>query len=158
MEQFIVNPIGRISITEKGAFIQVDEKYTPALQELEGFSHVNVIWWFDKCDNQEARAVLEVPAPYRKGPQRMGVFATRSPLRPNPLGVSTAQILAFDHKNGTIEIAYIDAYHATPVLDLKPYTPSLDRVESPGVPTWCSHWPKSIEKSGDFQWENEFNF
>jgi hypothetical protein len=44
------------------------------------------------------------------------------------------------------------------VLDLKPYTPSIDRVESPSVPEWCDHWPKSYEESGGFDWEAEFNF
>ena len=66
--------------------------------------------------------------------------------------------IQIDHENGLIRIAYIDADDGTPVLDLKPYTPSLDRVESPDVPDWCAHWPRSVEESGDFDWENEFNF
>lgn len=41
---------------------------------------------------------------------------------------------------------------------LKPYTPSFDRVQNPGTPDWCSHWPKSLEASASFEWENEFNF
>lgn len=45
-----------------------------------------------------------------------------------------------------------------PVLDIKPYTPSLDRVETPNVPEWCSEWPKSTEESGNFDWESVFNF
>ncbi|MEN6325518.1 MAG: SAM-dependent methyltransferase [Syntrophomonas sp.] len=158
MEQFIVNPIGRVRITQEGMLIDVDEKYSPALNELVGFSHVNVIWWFDGCDNEDARKVLEVPAPYKNGPPTMGVFATRSPVRPNPVALTTAQILYIDMEKGIIGIAYIDAHDNTPVIDLKPYTPSLDRVESPSVPEWCRHWPNSIEKSGDFDWEAEFNF
>ena len=55
-------------------------------------------------------------------------------------------------------LAYIDAENGTPVLDVKPYTPSLDRVERPDVPGWCAHWPKSAEASGDFDWEKVFNF
>ena len=46
----------------------------------------------------------------------------------------------------------------TPVLDIKPYTPSLDSVETPGVPEWCSQWPKCTEDSWDFDWEAVFNF
>ena len=46
----------------------------------------------------------------------------------------------------------------TPVLDIKPYTPSFDRVETPGVPAWCSEWPKSTEASGCFDWGQVFNF
>lgn len=52
----------------------------------------------------------------------------------------------------------IDANDNTPVLDIKPYTPSFDRVETPGVPVWCSEWPKSTEASGCFNWEQVFNF
>lgn len=158
MEQFIVNPIGRVRITQEGMLIEVDKKYSPALKELDGFSHVNVIWWFNDCNNEDARSILEVSAPYKNGPSTMGVFATRSPVRPNPVALTTAQILYIDLEKGIIGIAYIDANDNTPVIDLKPYTPSFDRVESPGVPGWCRHWPNSIEESGDFDWENEFNF
>jgi len=158
MEQFIVNPIGRVRITQGNTLIEVDRKYWPALRELDEFSHVNVIWWFDDCDNDEARNVLEATAPYKKGPQTVGVFATRSEYRPNPVALTAVQILSIDHEKGIIRIAFIDAHDGTPVIDLKPYTPSLDRVESPGVPQWCGHWPKSVEKSGDFDWGSEFNF
>lgn len=57
-----------------------------------------------------------------------------------------------------IRVAFIDADDNTPVLDIKPYTPSFDRVETPGVPAWCSEWPKSTEASGSFDWEQVFNF
>lgn len=43
-------------------------------------------------------------------------------------------------------------------MNLKPYTPGLDRVEQPVMPDWRAHWPDSLEKSGDFDWEKEFNF
>ena len=158
MKQFTVNPIGKIKISENGMFIEIAEQYILALKELDGFSHVNVLWWFDCNDNNEARSVLEVPAPYKKAPLSMGIFATRSPVRPNPIALTAAQILYINHAKGTIGIAYIDANDGTPVIDLKPYTPSLDRVEAPSVPEWCSHWPKSLEDSGSFNWENEFNF
>lgn len=158
MVQFTVNPIGRVRNDGEGILIEVDHKYRPALKELDTFGHVNVVWWFDECDDEEARDVLEVSAPYRKGPRTMGVFATRSPGRPNPVALSTAQILYIDHEEGVIGIAHIDANDGTPVIDLKPYTPSLDRVESPVVPKWCSHWPNSLEESAHFDWENEFSF
>lgn len=88
----------------------------------------------------------------------MGIFATRSPIRPNPIALSVVEIIAIDYENGIIQIAYVDANDQTPLLDMKPYTPSLDRVEVPSVPAWCSHWPKSIEASAHFDWGKEFNF
>ena len=63
-----------------------------------------------------------------------------------------------DKENAIVGLSYIDANDGTPVLDIKPYPPSLDRVESPAVPGWCAHWPRNIEGSGDFDWEKEFNF
>jgi tRNA-Thr(GGU) m(6)t(6)A37 methyltransferase TsaA len=158
MKQFLVNPIGRIHIQGEEMSIELNKKYIPALKELDGFSHVNVIWWFDGFDNEEARSVLESPKPYKKSPDIMGIFATRSPVRPNPIAITAVQIIHIDHEQGIIQIAYIDANDNSPVLDLKPYTPSLDRIENPSVPEWCSHWPKSVEKSEEFNWENEFNF
>lgn len=78
----------------------------------------------------------------------MGVFATRSPVRPNPIALTTSEIISIDFNKGIIRVTFIDANDNTPVLDLKPYTPSFDRVETPGIPAWCSEWPRSTEASG----------
>lgn len=158
MKNILLNPIGKIKLCEDGVFIELNKEYIPALKELAGFSHLDVIWWFDKCDNDESRSILEEESPYKKGPSVLGIFATRSPFRPNPIALSVVQVIYIDYENGRIQIAYIDANDGTPIIDLKPYTPSLDRVENPKVPKWCRHWPVSLEKSGEFSWEDEFNF
>lgn len=153
-----VHSIGKISNTESGTFLELEPLYIPALQALDGFSHINVIWWFNGCDNKEARSILEAEQPYKTAPKKMGIFATRSPMRPNPIALTAAEVISIDYQKGIIQIAYIDANDGTPILDLKPYTPSLDRIETPGVPEWCCHWPKSLEQSACFEWEKEFNF
>lgn len=158
MNEFKVFPIGKILNNENGAFIEIKPEYIPAMTALDGFSHLNVIWWFSDFDYEEARSTLQTPQPYKNAPALMGIFATRSPVRPNPIALTPTQILDIDYRKGIIRIAYIDANDDTPVLDLKPYTPGIDRIEEPGVPEWCSHWPKSLEQSADFSWENEFNF
>lgn len=158
MNSLHVNPVGKISINEKGMFIKLEQKYIPALQALEGFSHINVLWWLSDFDYEEARNIIEGPKPYKTAPDVMGIFATRSPIRPNPIALTASQIISIDEKKGIIEVAYIDANDGTPVIDIKPYTPSFDRVETPGVPEWCHHWPISLEQSGSFNWEDEFNF
>jgi len=158
MKNFQVSPIGKINVNEEEMFIEIKPKYIPALQALDGFSHINVIWWFSDFDNEEARNTLEATQPYKKSPDTMGMFATRSPIRPNPIALTAVQIIHIDYEKGIIQIPYIDANDGTPVLDIKPYTPSIDRVETPDVPEWCSHWPKSLEESGSFNWEKEFNF
>lgn len=158
MTNYEVFPIGKIRNNESGAFIEIDTRYIPAMAALEGFSHINVLWWFSDFDAKEARNTLQTPQPYKKAPATMGIFATRSPVRPNPIALTAVEVIYIDYQNGLIQIAYIDANDATPVLDIKPYTPSLDRVETPCVPKWCCQWPKSLEQSASFAWEDVFNF
>lgn len=158
MSTYQVHSIGTICNNENGAYVQLDPPVIPALQALDGFSHINIIWWFSHFDDHEARSVLTAEQPYKKAPETMGIFATRSPVRPNPIALSTVEVTHINYEQGIIHIPYIDADHNTPVLDIKPYTPSLDRVENPRVPEWCSHWPKSLEESEQFPWEEEFNF
>lgn len=158
MQNFQVNPIGKVVVKEEGVFIELETNYIPALQALDGFSHLNIIWWFSDFDSKQMRSVLETRQPYKKAPAVMGIFATRSPVRPNPIALSTVEVIHIDYEKGLIQIPYMDANDNTPVLDIKPYTPSLDRVENPEVPKWCSHWPTSLEQSGTFHWEGEFNF
>lgn len=158
MENYSLKPIGTIHIEGAEMFIELDESYRQGLVGLDGFSHINVLWWFSEFDNHEARGRLSSPQPYKQAPEVMGVFATRSPIRPNPLALTAVSVLDLDDQTGIIKIAYIDANDGTPVLDIKPYTPSLDRIDNPAVPEWCRHWPKSVETSGDFNWAEEFNF
>jgi tRNA-Thr(GGU) m(6)t(6)A37 methyltransferase TsaA len=60
-----------------------------ALRGLEGYSHVQVVWWFDRAE--DTNSLIE-RKPYAKGPEELGVFATRSPMRPNPIAVSSVDI------------------------------------------------------------------
>lgn len=158
MEQFYITAIGKIKTKNDQMYIQINESYILGLQQLQDFSHVNVLWWFSELDDEHFRNQLTVKQPYKNSPSIMGTFATRSPLRPNPIALTTVQILELDYEQGTIKIPYIDAHEGTPVIDLKPYTPSLDRVNQPTTPSWCSHWPNSIEESSNFDWSREFNF
>ena len=158
MKTMTLNPIGKIAVHGDETVIALDAQLIPALVGLEGFGYVQVLWWFDGCDGDMARSQLATEKPYTKGPATLGVFATRSPQRPNPIALSCAQVTYIDRAHGVIGLAYIDANDGSPVVDIKPYTPSLDRVENPAVPDWCSHWPKCVETSGDFDWEAEFNF
>lgn len=158
MSQFTVKSIGKMHVYGETMEVQVEPQYIPALKALDGFSHITIVWWFDGCDSEEFRTVLEVPSPYRQSPDVMGTFTTRSPMRPNPIALTVAQILYIDDAAGIIQIAYTDANDGSQVLDLKPYIPSLDRVKAPEVLQWCVHWPQSIEESGTFDWESVFNF
>jgi tRNA (Thr-GGU) A37 N-methylase len=107
-------------------------------------------------DEPHLREIVTADQPYQKAPPTLGLFATRSPVRPNPIGLTVAQILHIDHEAGRIIIAYIDAEDGTPVLDIKPYVPSTDRVKEVHSPDWSAHWPQWYEESGEFDWEAEF--
>ena len=156
--QFTLHQIGAVHCGADGFSVVIEPEYRAALQGLAGFSYVQILWWFDRCDSPAQRAVLACKKPYTNGPETMGVFATRSPQRPNPIAVSPAYVTHIDMESGVIGLAWIDAMEGTPMIDIKPYTPSVDRVEHPTVPDWCAHWPKCVEESGDFNLESEFNF
>lgn len=156
--EFILRSIGTVHNDASGCRVEIAPAYRQALAGLEGFTWIQVLWWFDGCDNAAARNQLIERKPYKKGPETLGVFATRAPARPNPIAVSPSRVASVDPARGIIHLTWIDADHGTPVLDIKPYLPSVDRVESPATPVWCAHWPQNVESSGDFDWSAEFNF
>lgn len=158
MNDIRIFSIGRIVNEEGNVRVVLEKKYAEGLKGLEGYSHVQIIWWMDGCDNESDRAILIEEKPYKNGPEEIGVFALRSPERPNPVAVSNVNISYVDKENGIVGLYYVDAFDGSKVIDLKPYTPSIDRIEHPTTPNWCSHWPKSYEESAAFDWESEFNF
>lgn len=155
-EVFQVFPIGYVRAGENGFSLQIEEAHLPALKALDSFSHLVVLYWFHLLDTPDSRSITQAEQPYRLSPDRLGIFATRSPIRPNPIGLSVTPILRIDQEKGLIQIPYIDAMNGTPILDLKPYHPSSDRVKKVTVPEWCSHWPEWYEDSAGFNWQAEF--
>ena len=81
MTTYQLHPIGTIHNNGEDMFLTLSPEYIPALQALDGFSHLQVLWWFSDFDTKEARAVLETEQPYKNAPAVMGIFATRSPIR-----------------------------------------------------------------------------
>ncbi len=128
------------------------------MKELEGFSHINILWWGNRSDSPEHRDTLLVKTPYKKSPDTVGIFATRSEIRPNPVLITTAAVTRVDWQKGIIELEWIDADKGSPVIDIKPYQPCSDRVKNVGLPDWCSQWPQWYEDSAAFDWESVFNF
>jgi tRNA (Thr-GGU) A37 N-methylase len=61
-----------------------------------------------------------------------------------------------DVEKGLIVVPWIDAEDGTPILDIKPYHPSTDRIREVKMPRWCQHWPQWYEDSGEFDWSAEF--
>ena len=148
--------IGQVNAAEDGFSLELNQKFIPALIGLKGFSYLNIFWWANLFDNEDGRSVLTCEKPYSNAPDIMGIFATRSPVRPNPVCLSVVSVSHIDYDNGVINIPYIDAEDGTPLVDIKPYHPATDRVKDPSVPDWCRHWPQWLEDSASFDWEAEF--
>ncbi|MCP4761809.1 MAG: SAM-dependent methyltransferase [archaeon] len=156
-KKIILNPVGLANANEReGKFeVVIKKKFRPALKELEKFSHVNVIWWANNNDTPELRKVLkansdELPPFYGKEAPDMGIFATRSEFRPNPIAISSLQILNIDLEEGIIKFPWFDMFDGTPIIDLKPYIPMSDLLKSADVPKYLQHWPKNNEDAA--QW------
>jgi len=133
--EFTLRPVGWVRKADDKTFVEIEEKYQDALLGLDGFSHVHVIWWFHKNDVPEKRAVLRVHPRAKPDNPLTGVFATRSPVRPNLLALSLCKILSVEGRRVYIE--NIDAFDGTPVVDLKPYLPG-DRIPDARFPDWVS--------------------
>ncbi len=149
--------IGKVS-TKQGFKVDIDEAYKEALTAMDGFGHLIVLWWANQVDNSDSRKVMTTEKPYKTGPDVIGIFATRSPLRPNPICISVIDVREIDYDQGIIYTSYIDAEDGTPVLDIKPYYPCSDIVRETKLPKWCSGLPSCIEDSADFDWSTYFNF
>ena len=149
-------PIGQVRLDGSETRIVIDEPFRRALKGLDEFSHLSVIWVFDQTvwDDSYQR----IPPCYRLLDHELGVFATRGPFRPNAIAMTLCRILGIDETQGTISIDWIDAEPGSPILDLKPYHPSMDVAQDYSMPSWCAHWPVSREGSGTFPWESEFTF
>jgi len=102
---------------EEEGVLEVLPEFGPGLQDIEGFSHLIVIWTFDRSEGFE----LVVTPPSDDRPH--GVFATRSPFRPNPIGLTAVELLRRDGLR--LHVRGVDMLDGTPILDLKPYLSSV---------------------------------
>jgi tRNA (adenine37-N6)-methyltransferase len=97
--------------------IEILPEFEPGLTDIEGFSHLFVVWVFDRAEGFE---LLGTP-PIDDRPH--GVFATRSPRRPNPIGLTVVELLRRDGRQ--LHVRGLDMLDGTPILDLKPYLSSI---------------------------------
>lgn len=151
-QSFTVNTIGHIRCGSSGFSLEIADAHRAALAELQDFGHINVLWWCDQLDQPFFREMTTADQPYKQGPAVVGIFATRSPIRPNPIALTVSQVISVDTESGVVQLAYIDAEDGTPVLDIKPYLPATDRVRDTTTPSWCSDWPQWYEDSATFDW------
>ena len=106
-----------------------DPLYREALRHLEGFSHLWIVFLFHEHLDQAWRPLITPPR--IDAPGKIGVFASRSPHRPNPIGLSVVKLerINLNARNGIeIEVSGVDLLDGTPILDIKPYLPYADQV------------------------------
>jgi tRNA-Thr(GGU) m(6)t(6)A37 methyltransferase TsaA len=112
--------------------ILLDEQWMEALQGLEEFSHIVVVFWLDRPGQTDVP--LRVHPEARDDMPLVGLFATRTPLRPNPIGLTTVELLSVE--GTTLRVRGLDAFDGTPVLDIKPYLIRGDLKSEASVPGW----------------------
>jgi tRNA-Thr(GGU) m(6)t(6)A37 methyltransferase TsaA len=127
-----------------------------ATDGLDGISHVWLIWTFHLVPAGAGRN--KVRPPRLGGNTRIGSLATRSPFRPNPIGLSVCRLVRIERDGGraTLVLAGVDLVDGTPVLDVKPYVPYVDRVDDARV-DWVDGAPARVEVYLDPQVEVALN-
>ena len=149
-KRIVLKPIGYVrtkavgdEVKDKGRTSQIviDSEFSEAIEGIDGFSHIFVLFWLNQVFAQSK--MLKVHPRGREDLPLLGVFATRTNLRPNPLGLTLVELLGV---NGNVLVVRgLDAFDETPVLDLKPFD-FWDMAENARVPEW---WTKlNREKSG----------
>jgi excinuclease ABC subunit A len=136
-----IKPVGSIGRREGEFVLKLHDVGAASIQNC---SHIRIFWWFDRFDKHEYRKVTQCNPPYENAP-RTGIFASRSPVRPNPIAVTTARILQANEKE--IRVTGLDCLENTPLIGILPYDSSRDSIDGAVVPPWLEHWPKWVDDS-----------
>jgi len=135
-DNYEIRPIGVVRKEEESTWLELYEEYEPALLNLELFSHIITLWWITGRDTEEDRNNLQTTPRIKLGDRKQGplcgVFCTRSPARPNPIGLTTVKILKIEGRK--IFIDRTDAFDNTPIIDIKPYLPRSDYILNVTLP------------------------
>ena len=117
----------------KESEIIIDEEYIECLDGIEDFSHLMILFWTHETP-EKARKIKKVnPAGMKKIPLK-GIFATRSPVRPNPIGIISVKLI--ERKGNVLIVEGLDAINNTPVIDIKPHLPSYDSPLNVKIADW----------------------
>lgn len=114
-------------LSQEEMLLEIYPSYVEGLKDLSNCSHILLLYWLDKAN----REILQTTTPF--GPEIKGVFATRSPNRPNPIGVCVARKIKIVANQVTV--VGLDAFHGTPLIDIKPYVPAIDQATYKATPT-----------------------
>jgi tRNA-Thr(GGU) m(6)t(6)A37 methyltransferase TsaA len=141
VEKAVLDPIGFVKtdavgdeVKDKSRISQIiiNDNLAQALEGIDGFSHVFVIFWMSQIP-EDKRMILKVHPRGRMDMPLLGVFATRTNLRSNPIGLTLVELLKVE--GTTLTVRGLDAFDGTPILDIKPFD-SWDNAEKARVPEW----------------------
>lgn len=122
-------------VREDETEIRVFPEFCDGLRGIEDFSHLIVLYWLHLCDSEEKRQTLLVFPRRHTVNVLTGVFACRSPVRPNPIGLCVVKLL---RKEGcTLTVRGLDALEKSPIIDIKPYIPKVDSIRGARIPKWA---------------------
>jgi tRNA-Thr(GGU) m(6)t(6)A37 methyltransferase TsaA len=114
------------------AEIEIDAGWAEALDGIDGFSHIWVVWWLDRFEGPPSSARVHPEG--RPEMPLVGLFATRSPHRPCPIAMTAVRLLA--HEGTVLRVEGLDACEGTPILDIKPYLRRGDLITEAKAPHW----------------------
>ena len=130
-QKIVLQPIG----TVRGNAIQIHTRWAKGLEGIEGFSHILVLFWLHRAKKPALRIH---PKGFRELPRR-GFLATRTPHRPNPIGLTVVKLLK--RRGSKLWVKGLDAWNDTPILDIKPYT-KKDSIKQFRIPAWVHQLDK----------------
>jgi tRNA-Thr(GGU) m(6)t(6)A37 methyltransferase TsaA len=126
---------------EEEAKIRMSEEFCAGLKGLSDFSHLIILYWIHLRDTEEERRTLAVSPRRHAANVHVGVFASRSPSRPNPIGLCVVELLKIEEC--ALTVRGLDALKDSPIIDIKPYLPRADAVPNAHVAEWTLHGPKT---------------
>ena len=133
--------IGKVRVAGEVSEIEVFPEFSAGLEGITDFSHLIVLYWFHQRDNEKHRKTLLVVPPRHPGAVEVGVFACRSPSRPNPIGLCVVELI--EVKDNFLKVKGLDAWKDSPIIDIKPYIPRADQIPNAKAPEWTKRGPKT---------------
>lgn len=132
----------RAEIKQSVSELEIDQTYEDLLDGIDAFSHILVLFWPHLLTEQD-RELKKVHPMGRKDIPEQGIFATRSPARPNPVLVSVVKLL--ERKENILFVQGLDSLDGSPILDIKPIVREHEGIENPRFPDWIKEIHKDLE-------------
>ncbi|MGQ9544071.1 MAG: tRNA (N6-threonylcarbamoyladenosine(37)-N6)-methyltransferase TrmO [Candidatus Bathyarchaeia archaeon] len=128
-------------VGETDATIHIFPEFCAGLRGISDFSHLIILYWAHLRTGEEERRTLLVTPKRHSVNFEVGVFASRSPTRPNPICLCTVELLRVD--GCYLTVRGLDAFEGSPIIDIKPYIPRADSIPDAQTPEWTNQGPKT---------------